>query len=116
MLNERRITMTTKSLLLIATLALAGIANAKSYTIMLSAPTKAGSVRLAAGEYSIKVQDSNAIFTNVQSGKTFTTVVKTETADKKFDVTAVVTDSKDGDSYITSVEFGGSHTKIELGD
>ena len=108
--------MTTKSLILIATLALAGIANAKSYTIMLSAPTRAGSVRLAAGEYSVKVQDSNAIFTNTQNGKTFTTAVKSETGDKKFDVTAVFTDSKDGDSYITSVELGGSHTKIELGE
>jgi hypothetical protein len=116
MLNERRLTMTTKSLLLIATLALSAIANAKSYTITLSAPAKAGSVRLSAGEYSMKVQDSNVIFTNVQNGKTFTTAVKTETADKKFDVTAVVTDSKDGDSYITSVELGGSRTKIELGD
>jgi len=108
--------MTTKSLLLIATLALAGIANAKSYTITLSAPTRAGSIRLAAGEYSMKLQDSNAIFTNVQNRKTFTIAVKTETGDKKFDVTAVVTDSKDGDSYLTSVELGGSHTKIELGD
>jgi hypothetical protein len=42
--------------------------------------------------------------------------VKTETADKKFDFTAVVTDSKDGDSYITTVELGGSRTKIELAD
>src|SRR5260370_21269550 len=105
MLNEGSLTMTTKSLLLIATLALAGIANAKSYSITLSTPTRAGSVKLAAGEYSMKVQDSNAIFTNVQNGKTFTTAVKTETADKKFDVTAVVTDTKDGDSYITSVHL-----------
>jgi hypothetical protein len=116
MLNEGNITMTTKSLLLIATLALAGIANAKSYTITLSAPTRAGSVRLAAGEYSMKVQDSNAIFTNMQNGKTYTIAVKTETADKKFDVTALFTDTKDGDSYITSVELGGSRTKVELGD
>ena len=116
MLNERRITMTTKSILLTTTLVLAGIANAKSYTIMLSAPAKAGSVRLAAGQYSIKVQDSNAIFTNVQSGKNFTTAAKTETSDKKFDVTAVVTDSKDSDNNITSVELGGSQTKIQLGD
>src|SRR5579872_207146 len=116
MLNERRITMTTKSLLLIATLALAGIANAKSYTIMLSAPTRAGSVKLAAGEYSMKVQDNNAIFTNMQNGKTFTVAVKTETADKKFDETALVTGTKDGDSYITSVQLGGSRTKIELSD
>jgi hypothetical protein len=115
MLNEGRITTTTKSLLL-ATLALAGIANAKSYTVTLSAPAKAGSIRMAAGEYSLKVQDSNAIFINVQNGKTFTIAVKTETADRKFDVTALVTDTKDGDSYITSVELGGSRTKIELGD
>jgi len=108
--------MTTKTVLLIATLALAGIANAKSYNITLSEPTRAGGVKLAAGEYSMKVQESNAIFTNLQNGKTFTTAVKTETADKKFDVTAVVTDSKDGDSYITSVQLGGSRMKIELGD
>src|ERR1700722_17749501 len=111
MLNEGKITMTTKSLLLIATLALAGLANAKSYTIVLSAPTKAGSVTLAAGEYSLKVQDGNALFTNVQNGKTVTIAVKTETADKKYDVTALLTDTKDGDSYITSVELGGSRTK-----
>ena len=53
--------MTTKSLLLVATLALAGIASAKSYNITLSAPMKAGSVQLPAGEYSLKVQGSNAI-------------------------------------------------------
>jgi hypothetical protein len=69
---------------------------------------------MAAGEYSLKLQDSNAIFTNVQNGKTFTIAVKTETADKKFDLTALFSDTKD--SYITSVELGGSRTKIELGD
>jgi hypothetical protein len=116
MLNKGNITMTTRSLILTATLALAGIASAKSYSITLSAPTRAGSVKLAAGEYSMKIQDSNAIFTNLQNGKTFTIAVKTETADKKFDVTSLVTDTKDGDSYITSVQLGGSRTKIELGD
>jgi hypothetical protein len=108
--------MTTKSVVLIATLALAGIANAKSYAITLSAPAKAGSIQLAAGEYSLKVQGSNAIFTNVQTGKSVTAAVKTETANKKFDVTAVTCDAKDGDNYITSVELGGSTTKLELGD
>ena len=108
--------MTTKSLLLTATLALAGIANAKSYDITLSAPIKAGSLQLAAGEYSLKVQGTNAVFTNRQTGKSFTTAVKAETVDKKFDVTAVVSGTKDGDNHITSVELGGSTTKLELGD
>jgi hypothetical protein len=108
--------MTTKALLLTATLALAGIANAKSYDIILSAPTKAGSVQLATGEYSLKVQGGNAIFTNVQTGKSFTTAVKVEDSGMKFNVTAVISDTKDGDSRITSVELGGSSTKLELGE
>ena len=116
MLHEGKTKMTTKSVLLIATLALAGIANAKSYDITLSAPAKAGSVQLAAGDYSLKVQGSNAIFTNVETGKSFTTAVKAEAAGKKFDVTAVFSDNKDGESHITSVELGGSNTKLELGD
>jgi hypothetical protein len=108
--------MTTKSLLLIATLALAGIASAKSYDITLSVPSRAGNVQLAAGEYSLKVQGSNAIFTNVQTRKSFIAIVKAEPARKKFDVTAVFSDNKDGDSHITSVELGGSNTRLELGD
>jgi hypothetical protein len=108
--------MTAKSLLLTATLALAGIANAKSYDIILVKPTKAGSVQLARGEYSLKVQGGNAIFTNMETGKRFTTAVKVEDAGAKFDVTAVISDNKDGDSRITSVELGGSSTKLEMGD
>ena len=108
--------MKTKSLLLTATLALAGIANAKSYDIVLSAPTKAGSVQLTTGEYSLKVQGGNAIFTNVETGKSFTTAGKLEDAGTKFVVTAVISDTKEGDSRITSVELGGSSTKLELGD
>jgi hypothetical protein len=108
--------MTTKSLLLTATLALAGIANAKSYDIILATPVKAGNVQLSKGEYSLKVQGGNAVFTNIETGKRFTTAVKVEDAGTKFDVTAVVTDTKDGDSRITSVELGGSSTKLELGD
>jgi hypothetical protein len=108
--------MTMKSLLLTATLALAGIANAKSYDITLSEPAKAGSVQLAAGEYSLKVQGSNAIFTNLQSGKSFTTAVNAETGDKKFSRTAVICTTQDGSSRMTSVELGGSTTKLELGD
>ena len=52
--------MTTKSLLLIASLAFAGLAFGKSYDIVLSSPTQAGAVKLQAGEYSLK---------NMQSGE-----------------------------------------------
>jgi hypothetical protein len=108
--------MTTKSLLLIGTLALAGIASAKSYDIILSSPAKAGSVQLAAGEYSLKVQGNNAVFTNVDTGKRFTTAVKSEDAGKKFDATAVDTTNSNGSDQITAIELGGSSTKLEMGE
>jgi len=108
--------MTTKSLLLIGTLALAGIASAKSYDIVLSAPAKAGSVQLAAGEYSLKLKGATAVFTNVESGKSFTAAVKVEDAGKKFDQTAVDSNSQNGSEQITAIELGGSSTKLEIGE
>jgi len=109
--------MTTKSLLLIGTLALAGIASAKSYTNMtLSTPAKAGGLEMAAGEYSMTVQGSIAVFTNVDTGKKFIAVVKVEDAGVKFDTTAVDCNTKNGAERITSIELGGSSTKLELGE
>lgn len=108
--------MTKKSVVLIATLAAASLANAKSYTITLSQPSEAAGVELPAGEYSLKLQGTKATFTNVHTRKTFSTVVGVETAGKKFDVTSVTSDTKDGSVRITSVELGGSTTKLELAE
>jgi hypothetical protein len=108
--------MTTKSLLLIGTLALAGIASAKTYDLKLSAPANAGSVQMAPGEYSIKVLGGFAFFTNVDTGKKFMTAVKVEDAGKKFAATAVDCSPKDGEDQIKAIELGGSSTKLELGE
>ena len=108
--------MTTKSLILIGILALAGIASAKSYEVTLSGPVKAGSLQLAAGGYSVNVLGSIAVFTNLNTGRKFIAAVKAEDAGKKFDDTAVDCDTKDGATHITSVELGGSTTKLELGE
>jgi hypothetical protein len=108
--------MTTKSLLLIGTLALASIASAKTYDLTLTAPANAGSVQMAAGEYSIKVLGSFAFFTNVDTGKRFMTAVTVEDAGKKFQTTAVDTNVKDGEDQIMAIELGGSSTKLELGE
>ena len=108
--------MTTKSLLLIGTLALASIASAKTYDLKLSATANAGSVQMAAGEYSIKVLGGFAFFTNVDTGKKFIAAVKVEDSGKKFDATAVDCSSKNGEDQITAIELGGSSTKLELGE
>jgi len=108
--------MTTKTLLLIGTLALASIASAKSYDITLSAPAKAGSLQLAAGEYSVSAMGNIAVFTSAETGKKFIAIVKSEEAAQKFDITAVDCKTTGGDERITSVELGGSSTKLELGE
>ena len=108
--------MNIKSLLLIGTLTLAGIASAKSYDIVLSAPATAGSVKLAAGEYTLKVQGTNAIFTNVETGKSVTAAVKVEDAGKKFQQTAVDSNNNNGTDQIKTIELGGSSTKLEMGE
>jgi hypothetical protein len=108
--------MTTKSLLLIGTLALAGVASAKTYDLTLSAPANAGAVQMAAGAYSVKVLGGFAFFTNTDTGKKFIAAVKVEAAGQKFDTTAVDCTSKNGEDQITAIELGGSSTKIELGE
>jgi hypothetical protein len=108
--------MTTKSLLIVGTLALASLASAKRYDIVLSSPATAGKLQLSAGEYSLKVQGSNAVFTNVETGKSFTAPVKINSAAKKFDNTAVDTTKNNGADQIKTIELGGSTTQLELGE
>jgi hypothetical protein len=115
--TKRKYKMTSKSLLFLGTLALAGIASAKSYDHMIiSGPAKAGSLEIAAGEYSLKVEGNIAILTNVDSGKKFIAVVKVEDVGKKFEATSVDCTNKNEADRITSIELGGSNTKLELGE
>ncbi|SPE38545.1 conserved exported hypothetical protein [Candidatus Sulfopaludibacter sp. SbA6] len=92
----------------------AGTPRAKSYEITIVSLTKAGSVQLKPGQYKVKVEGSNAIFTDVNSSKSVTTPVKVETGDKKFDDTTVQI-TKDGDTNrLDEIGLGGSKTKLEF--
>ncbi len=88
------------------------IASAKTYDIMLSNPTKAGTVQLKPGQYKLKVEGGNAVFTDVNSTKSFTTPVKVESSEQKFEGTRVET-TKDGASdRLQEIDLGGSKTKL----
>jgi hypothetical protein len=103
-----------KKFLVVAGLALSSltILNAKTYEIVLTNKTKAGSLELNAGQYQLKVDGNNAIFTDINKGKSFTTPVKVEQNDRKFDDTRVQS-TKDGDSdKINEIDLGGSKTKL----
>jgi hypothetical protein len=105
--------MTKKSLLFIGALALSTVAfgSTKSYEILLATPAQAGQMQLAAGEYRLQVEGSNAIFTNVNNGHSFVASVKIENT-QKHEVTAVETK----DSHITSIDLRGTTETLEFGE
>ena len=110
--------MTNRSLLLAGALALASfsIASAKSYDIMLTEPAQAGPVQLKAGEYHVKVEGANAVFTNVETAQKFTAPVKVEKTGKKYEQTAVETNASNGTDKVEAIELGGSDMRLDFGD
>jgi hypothetical protein len=104
-----------KKLLAVAALTLSTLTfvSAKSYNITLSSPSKAGSVQLKPGRYKLTVEGGSATFTEqTNSQKTYTTPVKVQEGDKKFDDTRIIS-SKDGDvEKINEIDLGGSKTKL----
>ncbi len=88
-------------------------AGQKSYDVIFSAPAKVSGVKLPAGEYKVKVDGTNAVFTDSKS-KTVTAPVKVETGSKKFAYTSVDA-SKSGDvDTVNAIELGGSTTRLEF--
>lgn len=108
--------MTNKLPLLIGALALSSLAIAgqKSYDVVLTAPTKAGSVQLAAGEYKVKVEGSNAVFTDEHTRASFTVPVTVENSNTKFDATSLDSTTQGNTAQITSIQLGGSKIKLEF--
>ena len=103
-----------KKLVAIGVLSLSSMCllSAKSYELTLTAPTKAGSVQLKPGQYKLKLDGNNVTFTDVNTAKSFTTPVKVQEGDKKFDDTKVQS-TKDGDAdRIEEIDLGGSKTKL----
>ena len=90
-------------------------AGQKSYDIIFNAPATVGSVKLAPGQYTVKVNGDNAVFTSSQNSKSVSTPVKVvESGAKKYQYTAVDS-TKEGDTEkVNAIELGGSTTKLEF--
>jgi hypothetical protein len=107
-----------KKLFTVGILALCSLtlAIAKNYELTLSSKTKVGSLELKPGQYTLKVQGDKAVFTFVETDKQFTTSVKVENTDQKFDTTRVDA-SKNGDvDIVKDIELGGSKTRLQFGE
>ena len=108
--------MTTRSMMITFALTLSslGIASAKSYDIHLSAPAKAGANELKPGDYTLKVEGSQAIFKSEDSAKSFSVPVKVEQGDRKFNYTSLESTNEGGMDTIHVIDLGGSKTKLEI--
>src|SRR5579862_8436718 len=104
-------TILLSGLLAIATIS---VASAKSYDIVLSSATKVGNVQLKPGAYHLTVNGTKATFKDVDTSKSFTTDVKVENSDTKFDETRVETSTDGGASVIKDIQLGGSKTQIDF--
>jgi hypothetical protein len=104
-----------KSLVLGVVLSLSTLcfAGQKSFSIILDKVTNVGSIKLAPGEYKVKVDGTNAVFTNSKY-QSVSTGVKVETADKKFKETAVDTVKSGSGETVTAIQVGGTTTKLDF--
>jgi hypothetical protein len=106
--------MTAKSLLIVSALGLTSVAFAgtKSYDIILNSPAKAGNNELKPGEYKLKVEGGQAVFT--QDSKTWSVPVKIENVSQKFAHTTVESSTLGDMDTIQAIDLAGSTTKIEF--
>jgi len=110
--------MKTRSLLLVGILAFAGlcVARTKTYDITLTSAAKVGSAMLPAGDYKLRVEGAEAVFTNEDNAKKFTAPVKIQNTAKKHEETAVQSTTQNGTQIIQAIELGGSPETLEFGE
>jgi len=105
---------------LLALVIVAGMCNggayadeAKSYKVVLSSLYKVGNTEFQPGDYKVTVDGSKKVrFTAIKTGKTTEVEAKVESADSKFDHTAVTSKRVDGVTRLSEIQIGGSKTKI----
>lgn len=107
-----------KKLIAVGILALCSltVAIAKNYELTLSSTTKVGNLELKAGQYTLKVQGDQAIFTYLDTAKQFTTTVKVEATDQKFETTRVDASKSGNMDVVKDIELGGSKTRLQFGE
>jgi hypothetical protein len=107
-----------KSLILTSALALSSVAFAapKTYNIVLTAPTQAGSLHLQAGDYTVKLEGTFVVLTNVQTTKAYLALVRIANDSVTHDQTSVETTQQGDIQRIKNIELGGSGETLEFGE
>jgi hypothetical protein len=102
--------MINKIVVLVAMLAMAALASAKSYSITLYEPSVIGGTELKPGDYSLELKDQKIV---IRKGKQMgEAAVKVESADSKFPSTTVRYSNGDGKYHIQEIHLGGTNMKL----
>ena len=99
--------------LVILALAGASVVSAKSYSVTIVDPSTVHNVRLNPGDYRLKLDGSNAVFTDAD-GNHYTAPVSVQQATKKFDNTEVETEKVAGQDRIEEIRLSGTKMKLEF--
>ena len=91
-----------------------GVASAASgYHVTLTSPMWAGTTELKPGEYQVEVGNGKAVFKNKKN--TVEVPAKMETANSKFQTTALNSANSGGKEKLEAIEIGGTTTRIVIG-
>lgn len=104
--------MTKKMLLIPALLCLTLSAGTKQYSVSFGKPVEVGSLKLDAGDYKLKVDGANAVFTSSKTRKSFTTPVKIEKEASKPQFTSVESKDSNGVEHVDAIDLGGADFKL----
>ena len=98
-------------------LSLVAIGSARSWDIVVDNNTKAGTVMLPAGNYTVKLNNNQAMFTS-ENGKKFTVPVKvnSNSAAKKYDETEVKTAKQGDTNVIQAIDLSGTTDELQFGE
>jgi len=97
--------------LLLAILLSVSLAAAKSYNFTLSSSTKVGDLELKPGEYRLKLEADKVVLID-KTGRTIEPKAKVETAERKFDHTAVAITQQEGANKLQWIALGGSRSRV----
>ena len=87
---------------------------ARSYELSVNTATKVGTQVLTAGDYKLRLEGSNAVFTKQSTQATFTAPAKLEAGNAKFGHTTIHLVQDAGQPRITSIELEGSKDLLNL--
>ncbi len=99
---------------ILLTLVCFSAACAKDYDFKLQQSAKLGARELASGDYTVALQGSVAMITEVTSKKSFTAIVKVENLETKGEHTRVATATREDGTHLLAIMPGGTTIKLSF--